>query len=108
MVPFSNIREQNGIDTPQPFMLKSLTQVQCLEPSLTQLINFKGHALDGTEYVLAIVDRYSRFVHTDKLQSKPQAIQVIIDCIKMWNPKFSDRFNLEEIRANNGTEYVNK
>nr|GEV85555.1 retrovirus-related Pol polyprotein from transposon TNT 1-94 [Tanacetum cinerariifolium] len=63
-------------------------------------------SVNGTKYILVIVDDYSRFTWVKCLRSKDEALDFIIKFLKMIQVRL--RVPVRRIRTDNGTEFVNQ
>ncbi|GJR35847.1 retrovirus-related pol polyprotein from transposon TNT 1-94 [Tanacetum coccineum] len=63
-------------------------------------------SVNGKNYILVIVDDYSRFTWVKFLRSKDEALDVIIKFLKMIQVRL--QVTVRRIRTDNGTEFVNQ
>ncbi|GJZ57014.1 retrovirus-related pol polyprotein from transposon TNT 1-94 [Tanacetum coccineum] len=63
-------------------------------------------SINGKEYILVIVDDYSRFTWVKFLRSKDEAPDAIIKCIKNIQVRLNT--TVYNVRIDNGTEFVNQ
>ncbi|GKC11141.1 retrovirus-related pol polyprotein from transposon TNT 1-94 [Tanacetum coccineum] len=63
-------------------------------------------SINGKNYILVIVDDYSRFTWVEFLRSKDEAPDAIIKCIKKI--KVHLNATIHKVRTDNGTEFVNQ
>ncbi|GJR41129.1 retrovirus-related pol polyprotein from transposon TNT 1-94 [Tanacetum coccineum] len=62
--------------------------------------------INGNEYILVIVDDYSRFMWVKFLRSKDEAPKVIIKCLKQIQVRFNA--TVRNVHTDNGTKFVNQ
>nr|GEV51962.1 retrovirus-related Pol polyprotein from transposon TNT 1-94 [Tanacetum cinerariifolium] len=68
--------------------------------------SMRVESINGKQYILVIVDNYSRFIWVKFLRSKDEAPDSIIKCIK--NIQVRLNATVRNIRTDNGTEFVNQ
>nr|GFB30443.1 hypothetical protein [Tanacetum cinerariifolium] len=63
-------------------------------------------SINGKQYMLVVVDDYSRYTWVFFLHSKDEASEVIISCIKKTQVNL--QLQVQRLRTDNGTEFKNK